>query len=270
LNAIGFLPLWDSVNYAMATISTGGIAMSRYAPLSCSWQVKTILSLGMVMGSTTLVLFVNVLRGNWRSLIDDDQVRGMMKMLFFMLLVVVLWHWEKPFIDSLFMTVSAASGAGFPGSPSFHVGAFFWLATLIGGCSGSASGGIKIFRLQIMYRVAKNNLLRCLYPLGFYPTLYHNQPLDAGVIEGVMAAVFFYIAGLFVCTVALTLCGYVVVDAVTLASGALTNSGLPLGTWADHTLSFSFATKWVVMLTMLFGRLEFVTVLGLFLGLFRR
>jgi trk system potassium uptake protein TrkH len=121
-----------------------------------------------------------------------------------------------------------------------------------------------------MYRVAKNNLLRCLYPLGFYPTLYHNQPLDAGVIEGVMAAVFFYIAGLFVCTVALTLCGYVVVDAVTLASGALTNSGLPLGTWADHTLSFSFATKWVVMLTMLFGRLEFVTVLGLFLGLFRR
>jgi trk system potassium uptake protein TrkH len=268
LKIIVRLPLWDSVTYAMSVISTGGIAMSQYGVTDLTVGAKIILSVGMMLGATTLVLVFYGLRGNWRALTEDDQVRGMGKILLFTLLGVTLWHQEKPFIDSIFMTVSAISGAGFS-TDSFHFGGFFWIITLIGGCSGSAAGGIKVFRLQIIYRMAKNHVLRCLNPGGFYVTVYNKKPVDRETIDGVMAIVFFYLAGWGLFTVALTMCGYVLGDAVTLASSALTNSGLPLGNWAHHGEDFSSATKWVVMVTMICGRLEFVAVVGLFWAFFR-
>ena len=263
------LPLWDSATYAIASVSTGGIAMSQYSALDLSVVTKSILSIGMLMGSITLILFVPFFRGQWRILVKDDQVVGMLKVLVITCIGVAFWHKSRPLIDSVFMSISAVSGTGFPAESIFNFGGLFWIVTLIGGCSGSASGGIKIFRLQIMYRMAKNHIYRMLNPSGFYPTVYNGQRLDNTQVNAVMAVVFFYLLGWILATTALTLCGHHLNDAFTLASSTLTNSGLPLGQWADHVNDFSSASKWVSMLTMLSGRFECVTLVGAFLALFR-
>jgi trk system potassium uptake protein TrkH len=263
------LPWWDSMTYAIASVSTGGISMSQYKVLDLSVGTKTILSMGMLMGSITLILFVPFFRGKWRVLLKDDQVMGMFKMLMVTCIGVAFWHKSRPLIDSVFMSISAVSGTGFPSESIFHFGGLFWIVTLIGGCSGSASGGIKIFRLQIMYRMAKNHINRMLNPSGFYPTVYNGERLGNTQVDAVMAVVFFYLLGWVLATTALTLCGHTLNDAFTLASSTLTNSGLPLGQWADHANDFSSASKWVSMLTMLSGRFECVTLVGAFLALFR-
>jgi trk system potassium uptake protein TrkH len=270
LKILTHLPWWDSVAYSMATISTGGITMSRYGVLNLTWGVKAILSMAMLMGSITLVLFVNVFRGDWRSLMQDDQVLGMLKIWGLTIVGVTLWHRKNSFIDGVFMSLSAVSGTGFSPESAFHFGGFFWITTLIGGCSGSASGGIKIFRLQIMYRMAKNHVLRSLDPNGFFPTTYNGHRLETGETEGIMAVTFFYIAGWALATTALTLCGHDLWNAFTLASSTLTNSGLPLGNWSDHVADFSLTSKWVTMVAMLCGRFECVTLVGAFWSLFRR
>lgn len=270
LRNITHLPWWDSITYGMATISTGGIAMSTYNVLDLSWQTKGILSLGMMMGSMTLVLCLGALRGNWKALWRDDQLWGMIKILALSTVGISLWHKKNPLIDGIFMSVSAVSGTGFPAESIFHFGGLFWIVTLLGGCSGSASGGIKIFRMQIIYRMAKNHVLRCLNPWGFYPTVYNGRRLESLEIEGVMSVVFFYLAGWVLSTMALTGLGHELSDAFTLASSTLTNSGLPLGPWADHVNTFSSGTKWVCMMTMLCGRFECVTLVGALCSLFRR
>ena len=269
LNYCGGLPCWDSTTYAMASVSTGGIAMSQYNVLDLSFGTKTILSIGMLMGSITLILFVSLFRGQWRVLVKDDQVVGMLKVILVTFIGVAFWHKSRPLIDSVFMSISAVSGTGFPAESIFHFGGLFWVITLIGGCSGSASGGIKIFRLQIMYRMAMNHIHRMLNPSGFYPTVYNGQRLDNTQVDAVMAVVFFYLLGWIVVTVALALCGHSLNDAFTLASSTLTNSGLPLGQWADYLNTLSSASKWVSMLSMLSGRFECVTLVGAFLALFR-
>jgi len=270
LKGATYLPWWDSITYSMATISTGGIAMSSYSVLDLSDGVKGILSMAMFMGSVTFVLFVGALRGDWRGLVRDEQVRGMVKVIGFTILAVGLWHGKSSIMDIVFMSVSAVSGTGFPAESLFHFGGIFWIITLIGGCSGSASGGIKIFRLQILYRMAKNNVLRALQPVGFYPTVYGGQKLDIPEIEAIISVVFFYLAGWIVATIAFTLCGHALGDAFTLASSMLTNSGLPLGSWADRVGEFSLGTKWIAMITMLCGRFECVTLVGAVCSLVRR
>lgn len=270
LKYISRLPWWDSTTYAMASVSTGGIPMSRYNVLDFSLVTKIILSFAMMMGSITLILFVQFFRGHWRALIKDDQVIGMMKILAVTIIGVTFWHRGGSIIDDVFMSISAVSGTGFPAESKFHFGGLFWVITLIGGCSGSASGGLKIFRLQIMYRMAKNHINRMLNPSGFYPTVYNGQRLDNADVDAVMAVVFFYLLGWVFVTTALILCGHALSDALTLASSTLTNSGLPLGLWAEHVNEFSSASKWVSMISMLSGRFECVTLVGAFLAIFRR
>jgi Trk-type K+ transport system membrane component len=114
-----------------------------------------------------------------------------------------------------------------------------------------------------------NHIHRMLNPSGFYPTVYNGQRLDNTQVDAVMAVVFFYLLGWIVVTVALALCGHSLNDAFTLASSTLTNSGLPLGQWADYLNTLSSASKWVSMLSMLSGRFECVTLVGAFLALFR-
>jgi trk system potassium uptake protein TrkH len=254
----------------MACLSTGGIAMSDYNALDFGWTTKAILSVGMLMGSITLVLLVNVFRGQWRALMRDEQVIGMFKILLVSIIGVAFWHKNRPLIDAVFMTISALSGTGFPADQIFHLGGLFWIMTLIGGCSGSASGGIKVFRLQIMHRIAKNHIYRSLNPSGFYPTLYNGQRLDHTEVDAVVAVVFCYLAGWVLATTALALCGHSLNDAFTLASSTLTNSGLPLGQWAYHLPDFSLGSKWVSMVTMLSGRFECVTLVAGLCALFRR
>ena len=270
LKYISQLPWWDSSTYAMASISTGGIAMSRYSVLDLPWKAKIILSLGMLMGSITFLLFVQVFKGHWKTLIKDDQVRGMFKILGLTIIGVAFWHYNKSLIDSIVMSISALSGSGFYAEPIFNFGGWFWIVTLIGGCSGSASGGMKIFRLQIFYRMASNHIHRTLNPSGFYPTVYNGQRLDQTDIEAVMAVIFFYLLGWILAAIAFKLCGHHLNDALTLASSTLTNSGLPLGQWAHHTHNLSLMSKWVAMITMLAGRFECLTLVGALFALFRR
>ena len=244
--------------------------MSQYGILDLPTMAKAIVTLSMLCGSMTLVLWVGAFQGHWKPLFRDDQFFGLLKILGLSFFFMMLWHPKQHWMDVLMMSVSAVSATGFSTAGIFHCGGMMLILTFVGGCSGSTAGGIKIFRLQILYRIAKSHVKRCLDSYGFFPVLYNNRSVDEKELSALVAVVFFYLAGWILSMAALAFCGYDLGNAFSLASSALTNSGFSFGGWSEHVGEFSTATKWVIIVTMLCGRFECVTLVGALWSLFRR
>ena len=151
--------------------------------------------------------------------------------------------------------------------------ALFFGLMFVGGCTGSTSGGMKIFRFQVMIRMLQSQFLRLLYPRGVFPRIYAGRLLPDEVIGSVV--VFFSLY--FICYSALTVAMMAFdLDFLTSASAAvaaLSNVGPGLGPIIGPAGNFATlpdASKWLLCFGMLLGRLELFTVLILFFPQFWR
>ena len=70
----------------------------------------------------------------------------------------------------------------------------------IGGCAGSTTCGIKIFRLQILFLFLKNQMKKLIYPNSISIVKYNNQKISDNFINSVIVFIFSY---LFLSTYAL-------------------------------------------------------------------
>jgi trk system potassium uptake protein len=143
----------------------------------------------------------------------------------------------------------------------------------VGGCAGSTSCGMKIFRFQVLYAVARAQLRRLMQPHGVFVPHYNRQPITAEITESVMVFLMLYITGFAVIALALGALGLDFVTAVSGAATAISNVGPGLGDVIGPSGSFAplpDAAKWVLSAGMLLGRLELFTVLVLFLPSFWR
>ncbi len=183
LSGLAVLGFWlagmgafDAVNHAMSAIATGGFSTSD-ASLG-KWQqpaVHWVAVVVMILGSLPFVLYVATLRGNYRALLRDEQVRGFIKVLLISWLALASWyalttelHWLEALrhvavnITSVMTTTGFAVGDYHLWGP-FASKIFFYLG-FVGGCSGSTAGGLKIFRFQVAYILLKANLKQLVHP----------------------------------------------------------------------------------------------------------
>ena len=89
---------------------------------------------------------------------------------------------------------------------SFAVLLFFYL-TFVGGCSGSTSGGLKIFRFQVAYVLLKANLMQLVHPRAVIKQQYNNHNLDEEIVRSLITFSFFFTITIGVLALALTLVG---------------------------------------------------------------
>jgi trk system potassium uptake protein len=176
-----------------------------------------------------------------------------------------------------FNVVSVITGTGYAttdygGWGAFPLAAFFFIM-FIGGCAGSTTCGIKVFRFQVLYAVARAQLLRLLQPHGVFIAYYNRRPMPDDVPLAVMS--FFALFGLTFAVLAIML-GLMGLDFLTAISGAATaisNVGPGLGNIIGPAGTFAplpEEAKWVLSLGMLLGRLELFTVLVLCMPQFWR
>ena len=275
---------FDAVAHAMTTIATGGY--STYDNSIAHFRSATIEYIGvvfMLVGSLPFVLYLRALRGNTRSLLRDDQVR-----LFLLIVVVsiiaVAYYRHKMGVEidtalreASFNVVSIITGTGYATADygawgSFGLMIFFFLM-FVGGCAGSTTCGVKIFRFQVLYATAVTQIRRLLEPHGVYLAYYNRKPIPEEVSASVMAFFFLYVLSYAVIAIALGLIG---VDFLTAASGAATaisNVGPGLGPTIGPSGTFATlpdGAKWILSAGMLLGRLELFTVLVLLLPSFWR
>ena len=276
---------FDAVTHAMTTIATGGFSThDSSVGYFNSPAIDATATMFMLIGGMPFVLYLQALRGAPLRLIRDSQVRWFLATV--VIAVVSMWFYLegdlegqvfKNFLRVAFNVVSVITGTGYSTEDysawgPFAVSVLFFLM-FVGGCAGSTTCGIKIFRFQVLYATAKNQMYRLLQPHGVFIPYYNRRPIPETVTESVMGFFFLYALAFAVIAMGLGLLG---LDFLTAASGAATaisNVGPGLGPRIGPAGTFATlpdAAKWLLSFGMLLGRLELFTVLVLLLPSFWR
>jgi trk system potassium uptake protein TrkH len=274
---------FEALAHGLTTVSTAGFSTSDNSMGSFSHAAQWIGLVFMLSGSIPFVLYVRLLRGE-RDSLRNSQVQALLTFLILTIVGVTAWlvlsgryDFEDAVRLAAFNIVSVVTTTGYATTDymlwgNVAVGVFFGL-TFIGGCTGSTSGGIKIFRFEVMATVLRSYLRHLIYPRGVFQRVYAGRLLPDDVIASVVVFFTFF----FICYSALTILLMALdLDFLTSASAAvssLANVGPGLGPTIGPAGNFSTlpdAAKWLLAFGMLLGRLELFTVLVLFLPQFWR
>lgn len=270
------MSLFDAFCHAMSAVSTGGFAnydssLGYYRSPVIEW----IAIFFMLAGALPFVLYLRMLRGDRHALVKDSQVRAFLGIVcvttLMMIAYLVLTGRYYP-LDALrsafFMVVTIITTAGlvhtdYTAWGSFAIAIAFML-TFMGSCSGSTSGGIKVFRLQILWAMMMQQLNKLMKPHGIFQVHYNRKIVEPSLQAAIAGFFFVYILLWGVFGVALQLCGLDFMTAFSAAATALSNAGVGLGHTIGPAGNFSSlpdSTLWIISLAMLMGRLEFFTLL---------
>ncbi len=278
--AVGYwtagMPGFDAVAHAMTTIATGGFSTSDNSiGVFDNAAIDTIAIVFMIVGSLPFVLYVQAARGRPGGLWRDSQVRWFLAIVVALMVIVSLvLHLSEDFAfgdavqKAAFNGVSIITGTGYATAAFDNWGTFalilFFVIMFIGGCAGSTTCGIKIFRFQVLYAIATMQMKRLLQPHGVFIPHYNRNPVTEEVALSVLGFVFFYILVFVLLSLGLSLLGLDFLTSISGAATAISNVGPglgptigPMGTFAD----LPDAAKWMLSAGMLLGRLELFTVL---------
>ncbi len=276
---------FDAVVHAMTSIATGGFStydasIGHFQDPKIHWAISAF----MVLGSIPFILYLRVIRGDFKSLIQDSQVKTFLIILGLSIALITYWliadngySFATALRLSAFNVISLMTGSGFT-TANYGLWGGFALALLfilmfVGGCAGSTTCGIKIFRLQVLYSTAEAQLNRLIQPNGiFFPT-YNGNPIPENVSDSVMSFFFLFAVSFVLLAVGLGFSGLDFITAVSGAATAIANVGPGLGETIGPAGNFQplpDSAKWLMSAGMLLGRLELFTIMVMILPRFWR
>ena len=269
---------FDAVLHAMTTIATGGFSTydSSFVKFGASTEYAAVVF--MCLAALPFVRYVQLINGAPGSLFQDSQVR-----VFFIVLLVtvgfltlVLWQGyqfsgELGFRKALFNVVSITTGTGYASADYSSWGpvalVVFFYAGLVGGCAGSTSCSVKVFRYQLLVSAIHMQLRKIHSPSGVFNLRYQGRIVGTDVINSVISFFVIFFVSLGVSAMALALTGLDLLTAFSGAAAALANIGPGLGEVIGPSGNYSTlsdSAKWILAFTMLLGRLELLAVYTLF------
>jgi trk system potassium uptake protein TrkH len=266
---------FDAVCHAMTTFATGGFSthdasFAAFRNPALEW----IGVLFMVGGALPFVLLVRAARGDPGALHRDPQVRAFVIFLAAVCFGFAVWlalAGAFPFATALrlvtFNVVSIVTTSGFVSADytqwgAFAVGLFFFLM-LVGGCTGSTAGAIKIYRFMILGQVIRRQLRTLENPSRVERMHYGATRLPEDVPPSVLAFLTLYGSTIAVVTLVLAAMGLDLVTALSSAVTAVSNVGPGLGEMVGPAGNFAplpDTAKLVLAAAMILGRLELFTV----------
>jgi trk system potassium uptake protein TrkH len=270
---------FDAINHSMTTVATGGYsthdASLGYFPEPAIHWVATVF---MFAGSLPLLLFARAAKTGSLGVWNDDQVKAHVKIVLTVIFGLTAWYMVEtgagPLESLRIVSLNAVSiitttGFALGDYTAWAPGAagVFFVLMFIGGCSGSTTGGMKTFRLQIMTVTAISYLKRLISPNRVVVSAYAGRPITGEVSAAVLAFVSVMFATVMLFTVALSFFGLDFITALSAVTTAVTNVGPGLGPTVGPVGNFSSlpdGAKILLSIAMLLGRLEFFTVLVVF------
>lgn len=272
---------FEALTYSMATVSTGGFAPRNSSAMELSAATQWIMTFFMFVCGMPLLVSYFVIKKNWAHLRNDLQIRSYIYFSVVCTLILTVYlivARNVPLTDGLryaaFSFVSIVTSSGFLNSDIESWGTFavmfFTLLLPIGACSGSTSGGIKIFRFDIMYLASMQYLRRKILPHGIFIAKYNGKPLTEEISSGVFVFMVIFLLCFLVSVLALSLTGADFTTSISASLSGLGNTGVAFGSVVGSSGSFANLTntgKWIIATDMMLGRLEYMTVFVLLLPL---
>ncbi|MDJ0827014.1 MAG: TrkH family potassium uptake protein [Rhodobacter sp.] len=273
--AVG-LPGFHAANHALTTIATGGFSTFDASFGAFQGAPEYIAALFMAVASLPFVRYVQLLGGSTGPLLRDPQVRGFFWIVMTLFAVVCLYQignavpLERALRETVFNVTSILTGTGYASTDyqlwgPFPVALFFFIG-LIGGCAGSTSCSIKVFRYQLLIASIRSQIGKIHSPHGVFTPRYDGRPVGEDVLSSVMVFFVAFVVSLGVISVLLGATGLDTITSVSGAAAALANIGPGLGPMigpAGNFADLSDTAKWILSAAMLLGRLEIMAVFAI-------
>ncbi len=265
---------FDAVTHAFATMGTGGFStknanIGAFANPAVQW----VISLFMLLASINFSLYYELLMGNGRSLLRDEELRLFLAVVIISVLAVAVnirglyLSAGEALRNAVFHVLSIISTSGFVASdyeqwPELSR-AIIFLLTFLGACAGSTGGGIKQIRIVIVLKYVRRALHRLIHPQAVIPVRVNGRAVADQVVNNVLGFLVAY--GLLFVLFALTLLtqGMDLISSSSAVASALSNVG-PGFAMVGPTTTFAGLTdlaKLVLCAAMILGRLEIFTIL---------
>ena len=276
---------FDSITHSMTTIATGGFSnYDQSIGYFNNPNIEIISILFILLGSIPFILYIKFISNEKKIIFKDEQVKLFFKLtlisiliLFFYLIIVNKNIYEIHIRSVIFNVVSILTGTGYVTKEFDQWGnfplIFFLILMFIGGCAGSTTCGIKIFRVHILYYFIRNQLMKIIYPRAIINLKYNNNKVDDKLIASIISFIYLYILIFFVLASLLTLTGLDFITSISGAASSLSNVGPGLGSEIGPNSNYSSLpneSKWLLSIGMILGRLEIFALLIIFLPSFWR
>lgn len=266
---------FDAICHAFSTISTGGLSTKNDGLMYWnSPSIDYIISFFMFMGGINFSLMYLFIKGQFGKLFKNEEFQWYTGSILFFAVVImvslVVTHHDLTITDSIrysiFNMSSIISSTGFSHVDYTQWSPFIWsvmlFTMLLGGCSGSTSGGIKTVRVVLLLKNTYHEFQRLIHPNAVIPVRFNGHVVNTQIINNVLAFIFMYVIVMGVSIIVFTATGLGFDESVGTTFAALTNVGLGMGEigTGDYSTLTDFA-KWYMSFLMLVGRLELFTVL---------
>ncbi|MCY1705815.1 TrkH family potassium uptake protein [Pannonibacter sp. SL95] len=267
---------FDAVNHAMATLSTGGFSthdesFGAFTAKGPAW----VAILFMLAGALPFVLVIQAVRGAPFQLWQDPQVRALFAIIGFITFCLTVYlgaTQDLGFFDALrlaaFTVVSLITTTGF-----YMVDYTVWgtvvvgmvlMLAFVGGCTGSTSGGVKIFRYLVLLAAVRSHLRRMVRPNRVTSETFGKARLTPDLSSAVLVYLVLYIGSVAMVSIGLAAFDIDFITCLSAAASAIGNIGTALGPLVGPDGTFGAlpdGAKWLLAAAMLLGRLELIVVL---------
>ena len=290
------MDIFDAVNHAMSTLSTGGFSTKNASLAYWNDQpiIQYIVIIFMFLAGTNFVLSYYAFKGKISKVLHDEEFKTYFFNIIGITIIVALiiyfkanisqiptetqliahpmvfGEFESSLRHGLFQVASVITTTGFI-TADFTIWTplltiIFFFLMFFGASAGSTAGGVKFVRHIIMIKNGFLEFKRSIHPSAIIPVRYNNRTVSQDIVFNIMA---FFILYLLVFALGALVFGLLGLDYVTSLGGAassLGNVGPAFGKLSpvNNFNSLPVLGKWWSAFLMLLGRLELFTVMILF------
>ena len=273
----GDMDLYDAVCHSMTTISSGGFSTRTASIGAFSNYSQVVVSVFMVLSGCNFSLLLLSLTWKSFTILKNQEFRTYLyyiiaaSVAIAMVLIFAAHHsFGTSFREAFFSVISAMTTTGFFVSdytawPAF-LSVVLFLLMFIGACSGSTSGGVKIFRHIIFVRNSTLELKRIIHPNAMLPVKVNGKAISTSGVYKNTTFIIIYFLIFIIGGILLLFTGSDFDTAIGASVATLGNVGTGIGKVGPggSYVGFPLFDKWVLMLLMLLGRVELFTLITLF------
>ncbi|WP_075482945.1 TrkH family potassium uptake protein [Candidatus Pelagibacter communis] len=277
--------IFDSLTHSMTTIATGGFSnYNQSIGYFNNAKIEYVSIIFIILGSLPFIAYIKFLSSDKKLIFKDAQIKLFFKLIFFSVLVLFIYLsisnkniFEVQLRSIIFNVISILTGTGYVTKEFDQWGnfplIFFLLLMFIGGCAGSTTCGIKVFRVHMLFYFFRNQLLKIIYPRAVLNLKYNDEVVQEKLIASIISFIFLYIILFFLISALLTLTGLNFITAISGAASSISNVGPGLGSEIGPNSNYAnlpASSKWILSAAMILGRLEIFAILVIFLPSFWR
>lgn len=275
---IGGLSYFDAFTHTFTSISTGGtLIYANGIQHFNSLYVEIVISLFHIIASINFVLLYKLFKGKWREFIKDYELRTFIAILFVATILISFNLWFSNSYEDLassirhafFQSASFLSTAGNATSdftiwPSFSQMILLCLM-LIGGCSVSTAGSLKVIRVMIVFKLIVRGMYKRLHPNAVVGIKIGTRVIPSEIVSKVSSFTILYLTVLVFSSILLSLENHDLLTTISAVVSTMSNTGIGLGIIGHdgNFRIFSEFSRLYLSFLMIAGRLEFIAVIML-------